>query len=555
MIKRFRVALSFSGDKRAFVRQVADILSKRFGQDKILYDRYHAEEFARPNLATYLPSLYYDDTELVVVVLCKDYEKKDWCGLEWKAISGRLKKQEMRDVMLCRFDKVELEGSFGLYGYLDLDDMTPKEAAKRIIKRLKINKNSLKNPKLGEAKTRSEKRSKVPPRSNRKQPSRSKQTSSATFTIRDREITEIMDSIGKGSRIIWIHGCQGIGKTALARNLAARIKSENKEMVSIFIDLKGNYGEVPSLNYPNPLTANQIRSRVINTLHPQTYLPPDRDQLKNLFSNRIADTKLILIMDNATCSNQVSELFSEINKNFPLTICTSRSPFGSHHPNVLEFPMAQLTEEDANRILRPDFTAKSNTEHANKLMELLSYLPLSLIWAGAMIGHRSHNAKDYIDRLQSMHDYSMGNPPASVVLEVNWDLMDPVCREMWADLSELPGTFDIRAVQALWGTDQEATQNLFESILKLRLVEVNSESGRFSLHSVARSFTSRQVTEARKKRNTVRYVSHYLEALDKVNNDYKNGKIEAFACSRALRGGSGWLDSVAHSLSGRLADC
>ncbi|MFT5125367.1 MAG: hypothetical protein ACI9TH_003772 [Kiritimatiellia bacterium] len=36
MSKRFRIAFSFAGEKRDFVKQVADLLAERFGENKIL---------------------------------------------------------------------------------------------------------------------------------------------------------------------------------------------------------------------------------------------------------------------------------------------------------------------------------------------------------------------------------------------------------------------------------------------------------------------------------------------------------------------------------------
>ena len=45
MSKRFRIAFSFAGEKRNFVAQVAGILAKRFGEDHVLYDKYHEAEF------------------------------------------------------------------------------------------------------------------------------------------------------------------------------------------------------------------------------------------------------------------------------------------------------------------------------------------------------------------------------------------------------------------------------------------------------------------------------------------------------------------------------
>ena len=144
MSKRFRIAFSFAGEKRDFVAQVAAILAKRFGEDHVLYDKYHAAEFARGDLALYLPPFYHDQSDLVVAVLCKDYETKEWPGLEWKAIYGLLKKRKEKEVMLCRFDRVEGEGLYGLAGFIDLDDQTPPAVATLILQRLAVNEG---NPK------------------------------------------------------------------------------------------------------------------------------------------------------------------------------------------------------------------------------------------------------------------------------------------------------------------------------------------------------------------------------------------------------------------------
>ena len=84
-INRF-LALSFPGEHRKFVEDVADFLSRELGEGRVLYDRFHEAEFERPNLDTHLQALYHDQSRLVVVFLCADYERKEWPGLEWRAI-------------------------------------------------------------------------------------------------------------------------------------------------------------------------------------------------------------------------------------------------------------------------------------------------------------------------------------------------------------------------------------------------------------------------------------------------------------------------------------
>lgn len=137
--KRFRVAFSFAGEKRDFVSKVASILASRFGEEAILYDKYHEAEFARRDLGIYLPDLYHDQSDLIVVVVCPEYDEKEWTGLEWTAIHDLLKKRQDDDVMLCHFEHATLKGLFSTAGWIELDSKTPEQTADLILQRLALN--------------------------------------------------------------------------------------------------------------------------------------------------------------------------------------------------------------------------------------------------------------------------------------------------------------------------------------------------------------------------------------------------------------------------------
>ncbi|HEX3151709.1 MAG TPA: TIR domain-containing protein, partial [Gemmataceae bacterium] len=141
MPKRFRIAFSFAGEKRAFVEKVAHLLPPLYHKTAILYDKFHEAEFARRDLGMYLPELYHDQSDLVVVVICKNYQKKEWCGLEWQAIHALLKGRKDEDVMLCRFDRASLRGLFDGAGVCELDDHTPHTTVELILQRLARNEN------------------------------------------------------------------------------------------------------------------------------------------------------------------------------------------------------------------------------------------------------------------------------------------------------------------------------------------------------------------------------------------------------------------------------
>lgn len=103
---RFRVALSFPGEKRDFVEKVASSLAFYLGRERVLYDMWPElqAEFARPDLGFYLPDLYKDDTELAVVFVCDAYDETQWCRLEWRQIHDHIFRGEPGRVMLLRVD-------------------------------------------------------------------------------------------------------------------------------------------------------------------------------------------------------------------------------------------------------------------------------------------------------------------------------------------------------------------------------------------------------------------------------------------------------------------
>ncbi|MDA0283670.1 MAG: TIR domain-containing protein, partial [Planctomycetota bacterium] len=127
--RRFRVALSFPSEKRAFVKNVANRLAERLDKSKVLFDEWYEAEFARIDLGTYLPELYRKDADLVVVFHCSDYVAKTWCGAEWRAIHSLIHQKNPESVMLCRFDFCDVPGIYETAGYVDIKEETESRAA------------------------------------------------------------------------------------------------------------------------------------------------------------------------------------------------------------------------------------------------------------------------------------------------------------------------------------------------------------------------------------------------------------------------------------------
>jgi hypothetical protein len=133
---RFQVALSFAGEQRWIVSQVAGKLAAALGRDQIFYDKYHEAELARPDLDLHLQQIYLD-SGLLVVFLSADYERKEWCGLEWRVVRDLIKRKSSDQIMLIRFDDAPISGLLGIDGFINIKGRKPGEIADLILERLR----------------------------------------------------------------------------------------------------------------------------------------------------------------------------------------------------------------------------------------------------------------------------------------------------------------------------------------------------------------------------------------------------------------------------------
>jgi TIR domain len=132
---RFRVALSYAGEQRPFVSQVAERLAAVLGRDRVFYDEFYAAGMARPDSDLYLQQAYRD-SGLFVAFLSADYVRKDWTGLEWRVVRDLIKKKSSDQVMLFKFDDTPVPGLLEIDHAYDVRGHTPAQIANLILERL-----------------------------------------------------------------------------------------------------------------------------------------------------------------------------------------------------------------------------------------------------------------------------------------------------------------------------------------------------------------------------------------------------------------------------------
>ena len=135
---QFEVALSFPGEQRGYVERVADELERLLGENTCFYDRYYESQLAQPSLDMLLQEIYGERSSLVVVFVCRDYDKKAWCGIEWEKIRERRVVGDKREIMYVRLDSGDVAGMTRLDGYVDARERSPQDVARLIVERVEV---------------------------------------------------------------------------------------------------------------------------------------------------------------------------------------------------------------------------------------------------------------------------------------------------------------------------------------------------------------------------------------------------------------------------------
>lgn len=134
----FDVGLSFPGEARGLVEQVARELEARIGPNAYFYDNNYVSQLARPSLDTLLQDIYRNRSKLIVVFIGADYQRKDWCGVEFRAIREIIMARDDQRIMFVRVDDGAVDGVFRTDGYVDARRFNPAEIAQFITERLAL---------------------------------------------------------------------------------------------------------------------------------------------------------------------------------------------------------------------------------------------------------------------------------------------------------------------------------------------------------------------------------------------------------------------------------
>jgi len=336
------------------------------------------------------------------------------------------------------------------------------------------------------------------------------------FKGREQDINDILSSFEKGAAITGVRGMGGVGKTALALFLAEKIKGKFPDG-QIFIDMLGT-----STNPTLPaLKPEEAMAHVVRAFHPAEKLPVNSNELRGLYNTILADKRVLLLLDNASDSQQVEPLLPPAGCSL---IITSRLKFIL--PGLAEKDLDILPAKEACELLLE--IAPRIGSRADELARLCGYLPLALRNAASALAEKK-------DLKVSEYEQRLDGKVARLELvkgsfSLSYDLLTPGRKKQWRRLSVFPEDFDRNAATAILKMAPSPSAEALSDLVRWSLVDFipvqDSEDGRYKLHDLARLFAEsclegNELADAQQK-----YANYYSKVLSKAGTLYEKGGKE-----------------------------
>lgn len=131
----YDVALSFAGENRPYVEQVATHL-KSAGVN-VFYDAFEQPELWGRNLIDHLAEIYGHRSRYVVMFISKEYVEKAWTTHERQHAQERALLAREEFILPARFDDSPVPGMTGTVAFQDLRRISPRELADLIVAKLR----------------------------------------------------------------------------------------------------------------------------------------------------------------------------------------------------------------------------------------------------------------------------------------------------------------------------------------------------------------------------------------------------------------------------------
>lgn len=322
------------------------------------------------------------------------------------------------------------------------------------------------------------------------------------FTGRKTQLATVTHLAGAADRsasvLVAITGKAGVGKTALAVHAAHRLRDQYPDG-QLFVSLRGTEA--------NPLCATDVLARFLRSLGVDpTAIPEDAEERAALYRSRLADRRLLILLDDAACEAQLRPLLPGTSGCAVLVTCRARLA-GLGGARVVDLDVFEPDQalELLARAAGPQRMA-AELAAAREIVRLCGFLPLAVRVAGARLGARPHwplsrLEADLTDEDTRLDTLRLGDLEVRASLARSYETLDVVARRAF----RLLGLLEIRefapwVTAALLDISQAKAEELMDTLVDLHLLDVagRDASGRlrYRFHDLLRAYAREVVAVA-----------------------------------------------------------
>ena len=350
---------------------------------------------------------------------------------------------------------------------------------------------------------------------------------SRSFTGRVPELSTLLE-LARAARadvsetvvISSIGGMGGVGKTALALHAAHRLRAEFPDG-QLFLDLRGFTPDV------QPVDAPEALDRLLRSLGvPARTVPREPDERAALYRHLLADTRTLIVLDNAADAAQVRPLLPGYAG--CMVVVTSRRRLTDLDDAYL-VDLDVLDEREAVELLAKvagQGRIPAGHPDLGRLVELCGRLPLAIRIIGARLRReRFLGIEQLVAWLEDEHarfgHLEEGDRRIAAVFASSYAALSAQERRVIRRLGLVPGTdFDAHAAAAVTGLDPG---DAAEAMLSLSEQNLLSEyaAGRYLFHDLTRVYVRSLRAEDPAEESDAAldrlldYYQHTVEAADR----------------------------------------
>jgi len=312
-----------------------------------------------------------------------------------------------------------------------------------------------------------------------------------SFTGRQEDLERVMRALPSPAdaagivRIDAIGGMAGVGKTAFAVHAAHQLASHFPDG-QLFMRL---HGHTPGQRLVQPVDALAALLRATGI--PPEQIPEGLDERAGFWRDRIADRKVLLLLDDAASSEQVRPLFPGTSGS--LVLVTSRHRLAAM-PEAMPVTLDVLDPSEAAELLvrlvgRPGLVADDVA--VARVVALCGYLPLAISLLAGQLKHRPQwTAEDLALGLESATDrlgaMAAENISVAASFGLSYDSLPEDRQRMFRRLGLHPGAdIDGYAAAALNDSDLATARTLLADLFAYHLID-ESARGRYRFHDLIR---------------------------------------------------------------------